>query len=101
MYKPYPIGYPAGDPGRGHFCIARVSRHAVPKTPGLLRYAYIYDPDRVSLPLAVPIASDALAGSRGKGMTDAYGASTRKGCSPIPKGHAILSDGSDGLGKGR
>ena len=68
MYKPYPIGYPAGDPGRGHFCIARVSRHAVPKTPGLLRYAYIYDPDRVSLPLAVPIASNALAGSRGKRM---------------------------------
>ena len=38
MYKPYPIGYSAGDP------------------------------DRVSLPLAVPIASNALAGSRGKGM---------------------------------
>ena len=34
-------------------------------------------------------------------MTDAYGAGTHKGCCPIPQGHAILSGGSDGLGKGR
>lgn len=34
-------------------------------------------------------------------MTDAYGAITHKGCYPIPQGHAILSDGSDGLDKGR
>ena len=27
---------PAGDPGRGPFCLARVSRHEVPKTPGFL-----------------------------------------------------------------
>ena len=32
-------GCPAGDPDRGPFFIARWSRHAVPKTPGLLRYA--------------------------------------------------------------
>ena len=30
------------DPDRGPFCIARVSRHEVPKTPGFLRYALIY-----------------------------------------------------------
>ena len=29
-------GDPAMDPDRGPFCIARVSRHVVPKTPGLL-----------------------------------------------------------------
>ena len=39
---PSPPADPARDPGRGHFCIARVSRHEVPKTPGLLRYALIY-----------------------------------------------------------
>ena len=36
----YPtIGKPVGDPYRGPFCIARRSRHEVPKTPGYLRYA--------------------------------------------------------------
>ena len=44
MYKPYRKGDPVGDPDRGHFCIARWSRHEVPKTPGLLRYALYMRP---------------------------------------------------------
>ena len=35
----FPASHPAEHPGRGAFCVARVSRHEVPKTPGLLRYA--------------------------------------------------------------
>ena len=63
----FPKDYPAEDPDRGPLFIARVSRHAVPKTPGYLRSAlYICDPARVSLPLTITITSDALAGSRRK-----------------------------------
>ena len=35
---------PAGDPGRGPFCLARVSRHEVPKTPGFLRSTFMTRP---------------------------------------------------------
>ena len=78
----YPtIGKPVGDPVRGPFCIARRSRHEVPKTPGHLRYAiYIYDPDRVSVSIGArhyerrpggvvgrALLGDPQGGSRGVG----------------------------------
>ena len=43
-HRPIPPDNPAGDPDRGPFCIARVSRHEVPKTPGYLRYALYMRP---------------------------------------------------------
>ena len=57
---------PARDPDRGHFCIARWSRHEVPKTPGLLRYAIIYTTPTGCRSLGrFSITSDTLAGSWG------------------------------------
>ena len=50
MYKPYPIGYPVGDPGRGHFCIARGRGTQCRRPRVTCGTPYIYDPDRVSLP---------------------------------------------------
>ena len=47
------VGTTGDAPRRGAFFIARVSRHAVPMTPGINDAYMVYDPDRVSLPRAI------------------------------------------------
>ena len=99
---------PARDPDRGHFCIARWSRHEVPKTPGLLRYAIIYTTPTGCRSLGrSSITSDPWRGRGDKeglcfpGVVGAtplrhpgYEKRTPPGC-PLT-GRAMLSDGSDG-----
>ncbi len=48
-----PQVYPAEDPGRGPFCLARWSRHEVPKTPGFQRHAFMIRPRQGSLVMGI------------------------------------------------
>ena len=58
-------GCPTGDPGRGPFVIARMSRHTMSKTPGYHQYALYIQPRQ-----GVALTSQAIGATprRGRGL---------------------------------
>ena len=63
MYKPYPEGYPVGDPGRGHFCIARLVEARSAEDPGLAAICLIYTTPKGCRTDCLTGMCDTLAGS--------------------------------------